>query len=260
MRFRGRRDGAAVATYAAVLDGVHLWLDLDDTVRSRARHRLRRASSSSASSPTTWAGSPGRPTTCWSGKAPVRFGRLHPSCRWPGRRSPRTASPSGTWSGSTTAGCSSRGAPCRRPPCSTRSTCAATGCTCGSGRPPRSSPAATCCCSTPTTRCSRRCRRPRHEGLLETLISVDDLPAGYFGVLRLAVGTDDVVGPHPPPRQRPAPTPTTPSCCPSCSPSTTSRSCCPTSPGLGCAGTRTACWPCARSTRTRPASKTGDRR
>jgi hypothetical protein len=29
-----------------------------------------------------------------------------------------------------------------------------------------------------------------HEGLLETLIGVDDLPAGYFGVLRLAVGTD----------------------------------------------------------------------
>ena len=29
MRFRGRRGGAAVATYAAVLDGAHLWLDVD---------------------------------------------------------------------------------------------------------------------------------------------------------------------------------------------------------------------------------------
>ena len=29
-----------------------------------------------------------------------------------------------------------------------------------------------------------------HEGLVETLIGVDDLPAGYFGMLRLAVGTD----------------------------------------------------------------------
>ena len=29
-----------------------------------------------------------------------------------------------------------------------------------------------------------------HEGVLETLLSVDDLPAGYFGMLRLAVGTD----------------------------------------------------------------------
>jgi hypothetical protein len=29
-----------------------------------------------------------------------------------------------------------------------------------------------------------------HEGLVETLIAVDDLPAGYFGMLRLAVGTD----------------------------------------------------------------------
>jgi hypothetical protein len=29
-----------------------------------------------------------------------------------------------------------------------------------------------------------------HGGLVETLVGVDDLPAGYFGVLRLAVGTD----------------------------------------------------------------------
>jgi hypothetical protein len=29
-----------------------------------------------------------------------------------------------------------------------------------------------------------------HEGLVETLIAVDDLPAGYFGMLRLAVGTE----------------------------------------------------------------------
>ena len=29
-----------------------------------------------------------------------------------------------------------------------------------------------------------------HDGLLEALVSVDDLPAGYFGMLRLAVGTD----------------------------------------------------------------------
>ncbi len=29
-----------------------------------------------------------------------------------------------------------------------------------------------------------------HEGLVETLIGIDDLPAGYFGVLRLAVGTE----------------------------------------------------------------------
>jgi len=30
-----------------------------------------------------------------------------------------------------------------------------------------------------------------HDGLLETLIGVDDLPAGYFGVLRVALGTED---------------------------------------------------------------------
>jgi hypothetical protein len=46
-----------------------------------------------------------------------------------------------------------------------------------------------------------------HEGLVETLVGVDDLPAGYFGVLRLAIGTDaewvrirrrgnDLVDPH----------------------------------------------------------------
>jgi hypothetical protein len=30
-----------------------------------------------------------------------------------------------------------------------------------------------------------------HDGLVETLLGVDDLPAGYFGVLRLALGTDE---------------------------------------------------------------------
>jgi hypothetical protein len=29
-----------------------------------------------------------------------------------------------------------------------------------------------------------------HDGLVETLLGVDDLPAGYFGVLRLVVGAD----------------------------------------------------------------------
>jgi hypothetical protein len=30
-----------------------------------------------------------------------------------------------------------------------------------------------------------------HDGLLEALVGVDDLPAGYFGVLRIAVGTEE---------------------------------------------------------------------
>jgi hypothetical protein len=30
-----------------------------------------------------------------------------------------------------------------------------------------------------------------HDGMVETLLGVDDLPAGYFGVLRLALGTDE---------------------------------------------------------------------
>ena len=110
----------------------------------------------------------------------------------------------------------------------------------------RSSRAATCCCSTPTTRCSPRCPRPRTRGWSRPWSAVDDLPAGYFGVLRLAVGTDaawvrirrrgnDLADPHhavllpelydagPGPGRAP-----------------------------GCAGTPTACSRSARSTRTRP--------
>ena len=38
MRLR-RRGGAAVATYAAVLDGVHLWLDVEGPVSVRDASR-----------------------------------------------------------------------------------------------------------------------------------------------------------------------------------------------------------------------------
>ena len=86
-----------------------------------------------------------------------------------------------------------------------------------------------------------------HEGLVETLIAVDDLPAGYFGMLRLAVGKEaawvrirrrdnDLADPHHAvllpgavrawPGTRRAP---------------------------GCGGTPTGCSRSARSTRTRPA-------
>ena len=44
--------------------------------------------------------------------------------------------------------------------------------------------------------------RPRRR-CVEALVAVDDLPAGYFGVLRVAVGTDGVLGAGPAPGQRP---------------------------------------------------------
>ena len=176
------------ATYAAVLDGVHLWLDVDGPV-SRARRRLRGGHPSSASSPATWPGSPGRRTTCWPARPrcgsrsaaaaadpdPARPGRPHPLGGGPPRRRPAAARPAHRRA---------------RPPSWTPSTSAATACTCGSGLPTASSRAATCCCSTPTTRCSATLPVTAHDGLVETLVGVDDLPAGYFGMLRLAVGTE----------------------------------------------------------------------
>ena len=64
MRLRGRRDGAAAATYAAVLDGVHLWLDLDGPVS--VRDADSKAVTELGEHPCRpGRRSPGRPTTCW---------------------------------------------------------------------------------------------------------------------------------------------------------------------------------------------------
>ena len=187
MRLRGRRDGTAVATYAAVLDGVHLWLDLDGPVS--VRDADSKAVTELGEQPCDLAGLSGSTYDVLAGKAAVRLaGPPQP----PPARTP--LAPDGT----------TRWEVVRLDD--------------GRLQLARHTVAATAELDAVDVRGDRvhlRVRPPggvepgchllllntddevlvtlpatAHEGLVETLIAVDDLPAGYFGMLRLAVGTE----------------------------------------------------------------------
>ena len=95
MRLRGRRDGAAAATYAAVLDGVHLWLDLDGPVS--VRDADSNAVIELGEQPCDLTGLTGSTYDVLAGKAAVRL-TTPPRPPPPGPRSRRTAPPAGRWS------------------------------------------------------------------------------------------------------------------------------------------------------------------
>ena len=187
MRLRGRRDGAAAATYAAVLDGAHLWLDLDGPVSVRDTDST--AVIELGEQPCDLAGLTGSTYDVLAGKAAVR---LTTPPQPPPARTP--LAPDGT----------TRWEVVRLDD--------------GRLQLARHTVAATAELDAVDVRGDRvhlRVRPPggvepgfhlllldtedqvlvtlpatAHEGLVETLIAVDDLPAGYFGMLRLAVGTE----------------------------------------------------------------------
>jgi hypothetical protein len=187
VRLCRRGGGAAVATYAAVLDGVHLWLDLDGPVT------LRDADDGSLTElgdhPRDLSRLTGTTYDVLAGTAPVRLGSV------PDRPTARTPlTPDGT----------SRWEVVRLDD--------------GHLRLVRHPVAPTAELDAVELRGDRLHLRVRpadgvepgchlllldiddqalatlpataHEGLVETLVGLDDLPAGYFGMLRLALGTD----------------------------------------------------------------------
>jgi hypothetical protein len=187
-RVFGRRDAGAVsATYAAVLDGVHLWLDVDPPVS--VRDAESGAVIELGQHPYDLSALTGATYDVLTATAPVRLAE-------PPRRSLTTTqlSPDGTvqWE--------------------------LLGLEEGGLRLTRREVAATAELDAVDVRGDRvhlRIRPPDgvepgchlllldtddqvrstlpvtgQDGLLEALVGVDDLPAGYFGVLRLAVGTD----------------------------------------------------------------------
>jgi len=187
MRLRGRRDGAALATYAAILDGAHLWLDVDGPVS--VRDAETGAVTELGEHPHDLTGLSGATYDVLVGKAAVRLD--HP----PGRPLARTPlAPDGMTQWELV----------RRDD--------------GRLQLSRRSVAATAELDAVDVRDDRvhlRIRHPAgvqpgchlllldtddqvletlpvtaHEDLLETLVGVDDLPAGYFGMLRIAVGTE----------------------------------------------------------------------
>jgi len=186
MRLRGRRDGAAAATYAAVLDGVHLWLDLEGPVS--VRDTDSEAVIQLGEQPCDLAGLTGSTYDVLSGKSVVRLAPPQP----PPARTPLAPDGTTRWE--------------------------VVRLDAGRLRLARRSVAATAELDAVDVREDRvhlRVRPPggvepgchlllldtddqvlstlpatAHEGLVDTLIAVDDLPAGYFGMLRLAVGTE----------------------------------------------------------------------
>jgi hypothetical protein len=183
----GRRDDGAVATYAAVLDGAHLWLDADGPVS--VREAGGKAVTELGRHPYDLSALTGTAYDVLVGKAPVRLAQP------PGQDLARTPlAPDGVtqWQVERLDD--------------------------GQLRLSRRQVAATAELDAVDVRGDRVHLRIRpadgvepgchlllldtddqvlatlpataHDGLVETLIGVDDLPAGYFGVLRLAVGTD----------------------------------------------------------------------
>jgi hypothetical protein len=187
MKLPGRRDGAVIATYAAVLDGVHLWLDVDGPVS--VREADAKAVTELGDHPYDLSSLTGSAYDVLVGKHPV-------SLAAPRASSPAKTplSPDGVTQWDVDRQDDGRLQLARRTVPVTAELDAV---------------------DVRDDRVHLRIRPPggvepgchlllldtddqvlvtlpatAHEGLVETLIAVDDLPAGYFGMLRLAVGTE----------------------------------------------------------------------
>jgi hypothetical protein len=186
MRLRGRRDGAAAATYAAVLDGVHLWLDVDGPVS--VRDTDSKTVVELGEEPCDLAGLTGSTYDVLAGKAAVRLaGPPQP----PPARTP--IAPDGTTRWEVVRLDDGRLQLARHTVPETAELDAVD--VRGDRvhlriRPPRVEPGCHLLLLDTDDQVLVSLPATAHDGLVETLIGVDDLPAGYFGVLRLAVGTD----------------------------------------------------------------------
>jgi len=187
MRLFGRRDTGVVATYAAVLDGAHLWLDVDGAVSLRDADE---AVVELGEHPYDLTGLRGASYDVLVGTAPVRL--AEPPHGGDLARTPLAPDGVTRWEVDRLED--------------------------GRVRLGRRAVDVTAVLDTVDVRADRLHLRIRpadgvepgshlllldtddlvrasvpataHDGVLETLLGVDDLPAGYFGVLRLAVGTE----------------------------------------------------------------------
>ena len=187
MRLRGRRDAAALATYAAVLDGVHLWLDVDGPVS--VRDSETGAVTGLGEHPHDLSGLSGSTYDLLAGKAAVRL--AHP----PGRPLARTPlAPDGVTQWELVRLDDGRLQLSRR---SVTPTAELDAVDVRDDRvhlrirhPAGVQPGCHLLLLDTDDQVLETLPATAHEGLLETLVGVDDLPPGYFGVLRIAVGTE----------------------------------------------------------------------
>ncbi len=187
MRLLRRRDEHAVAGYAAVLDGVHLWLDLDGPVS--VRDADSKVVVELGEQPCDLAGLTGSTYDVLAGEAAVR---LAAPPQPPPARTP--LAPDGTTRWEVVRLDDGRLQLARRtvPATSQLEAVDVRGDRVHLRvRPPGGvEPGWHLLLLDTDDQVLETLPATAHEGVVETLIAVDDLPAGYFGVLRLAVGTD----------------------------------------------------------------------
>jgi len=187
MRLLRRRDEPAVATYAAVLDGVHLWVDLDGPVS--VRDTDSKAVIELGMQPCDLAGLTGSTYDVLAGKAAVR---LAAAPEPPPARTP--LAPDGTTRWEVVRLDDGHLQLARRTVAATAELEAVD--VRGDRvhlrvRPPGGvEPGCHLLLLDTDDQVRSTLPATAHEGVVETLIAVDDLPAGYFGMLRLAVGTE----------------------------------------------------------------------
>jgi hypothetical protein len=182
----GRRD-TAVATYAAVLDGVHLWLDVEGAVA--VREAGGGAVIELGEHPFDLAGLTGTAYDVLVGKVPVQLSPADPPTL---TRTP--LAPGGATQWEVTRGDDGRLGLVRR---EVRPTAELEGVGVRGDRvhlrirPPGDvEPGCHLLLLDTDDQLLATLPATAQEGLVETLVGVDDLPAGYFGVLRLALGAE----------------------------------------------------------------------
>jgi hypothetical protein len=187
MKLFGRRDSATVATYAAVLDGVHLWLDVEGPVA--VRETGGRTTTELGDHPYDLSGLTGSAYDVLAGHAPVT---LATAPELPLARTP--LAPDGVTQWAVGRQDDGRLQLTRRTVPATAELDAVD--VRGDRvhlriRPPNGiEPGCHLLLLDPEDEVLATLPATAHEGLVETLLDVDDLPAGYFGMLRPAVGTE----------------------------------------------------------------------
>jgi hypothetical protein len=187
MRLFGRRDAGPVASYAAVLDGARLWLDVDGPVS--VREADGRAATELGDHPYDLTGLTGASYDVLAGGDPVRLAEA------PARDLTRTPlAPDGVTQWDVERLDDGRLRLTRRVVAATAVLDAVD--VRGDRlhlqvRPPDGvEPGSHLLLLDTGDQLLATLPATARDGALETLLGVDDLPAGYFGVLRLAVGTE----------------------------------------------------------------------
>jgi len=188
MRLFGRRDGAAVATYAAVLDGAHLWLDVDApvSVRDVDTHEV----TDLGAAPHDLGGLTGSTYDVLAGKSPVELTALRDA---PTAITP--LAPDGVTQWEVVRRDDGKLQLTRRtvPATAELDAVDVRGDRLHLRIRPTEEAGPGCHLLLLDTDDQLMASLPvtAHDGLVEALVGVDDLPAGWFGVLRVAVGTEE---------------------------------------------------------------------